>query len=1253
MNQYLRSFFLLISLFLSQSTWAQLYIENTVLYVDSTDLTVDDARLEVSSTTEDTYLYIMGQGVASLHADTIVNYDTIHSTGKVIINSLYQSLGGAAYFLNGTFEDNQDSLIIKGDWQNEHGGYGGGGIISFAATADTQYINNASGFGTAFHNLVIDGGGHKMVQGNLLAKNAFFYDGVLEAESNNDTIAFTYGPSIHVEGTTSYVEGGVFVQDTGDVLLPTGDDGFYRPVLIEGIKSPTNWTAPTNADDVASARDIWRELPFLRAETNIYSNTGTTDNDSHKTFAERSWRVDLISGNVDSAHVSLFFDNNDLAAGVTFSPAQLVVMNNNSLASSNTYDTLGLYNSGFDTQLGLNFVKSNVTGSEASPYFFVGTVDFVCPSLASLLRFEDADAPRCIGGSAILEIDTVGTDDATVAINQVLWQDSTVVTNPNDSILLYEATGGGFYSAIITYNNFCNDTTNYLKVDYKAKPEISFDKSDQVRDCTYVADYSEGLGGTADYFDIAQINDGSIYVSDATNNQIIKLANGAIIDRIDASPKIKFQKPLGLATYNSQVFVADSENKMIRRINTLYGNMTRIYAGNGTSLNTSSREGDNKVSGIFENPIDLAIDGAKNIYVLDDGLNVIRVVYDNGSFSTIGLLEGETQPTSPKLYYHDFGDLHALAINEKNELLIADGTSLKLASLDDSTIVTKNVKVSPRLAAADLGQVTNIISTEDGYFILSLANIHQLARYDTDTDSLLPLAGVYETAGHTNDAIVNASFNTPVGVVFDEVEDQYLVVDQGNSIVRRVKDSTYASFCSGASAIAELNVSSTGGTYVWEYNGEPVSDEYDAQIEIARAGKYKASYTDNKGCISTETLQLEYLEPVLAQVNIYGTNGEYDTVFCQGAEVTIDTDVEALQVDDYTWLDKSKNVALSKDEDFTFNPSSDSTIYLAMKEDICEDTIRVQLSQIVKPNFSFDALPSIACNKTSIPISASLGLKSIHPIVSKNIYGWSVLGSEYNGFLVDEDSVKAEYVVEDEDVDNKFAFEFTFDNGCGIAKDTTDSVLVVGRPEAKIVKDPPQLLSTTVTEFAVLDSSTLFTEDKSHYTYSWFFGGELTDGVDVVYEYDTVRNERIDGLQYLPGSSTERGIRLTVTDTVNGCVGIDSVTIRLVTYKVLYLPNAFAPNSAQNDENKVFKCYGVNISDQNFKLKVFNRWGEVVYETADYVEASEVGWNGKAHNTGIDLESGVYTYTLVGEFLEEGGNTNEPFSRAGAVTLIR
>ena len=68
---------------------------------------------------------------------------------------------------------------------------------------------------------------------------------------------------------------------------------------------------------------------------------------------------------------------------------------------------------------------------------------------------------------------------------------------------------------------------------------------------------------------------------------------------------------------------------------------------------------------------------------------------------------------------------------------------------------------------------------------------------------------------------------------------------------------------------------------------------------------------------------------------------------------------------------------------------------------------------------------------------------------------------------------------------------------------------------------------------------------------------------------------------------------------------------------------------------------------------MFNRWGEVVYETADYVEASEVGWNGKAHNTGIDLESGVYTYTLVGEFLEEGGNTNEPFSRAGAVTLIR
>lgn len=78
----------------------------------------------------------------------------------------------------------------------------------------------------------------------------------------------------------------------------------------------------------------------------------------------------------------------------------------------------------------------------------------------------------------------------------------------------------------------------------------------------------------------------------------------------------------------------------------------------------------------------------------------------------------------------------------------------------------------------------------------------------------------------------------------------------------------------------------------------------------------------------------------------------------------------------------------------------------------------------------------------------------------------------------------------------------------------------------------------------------------------------------------------------------------------------------------------------------------MNISDQNFDLKVYNRWGEIVYQTTDYYQASEEGWNGQANNNGIDLESGVYTYILKGEF-QEGISQSEPFSKTGAVTLIR
>ena len=74
----------------------------------------------------------------------------------------------------------------------------------------------------------------------------------------------------------------------------------------------------------------------------------------------------------------------------------------------------------------------------------------------------------------------------------------------------------------------------------------------------------------------------------------------------------------------------------------------------------------------------------------------------------------------------------------------------------------------------------------------------------------------------------------------------------------------------------------------------------------------------------------------------------------------------------------------------------------------------------------------------------------------------------------------------------------------------------------------------------------------------------------------------------------------------------------------MYVPNAFSPNGdGVNDLFQVFTT-GVKV----FNLKVFDRWGELIYESDD----SGTGWNGKYKGT--LMEPGVYVYLLNVTFLD-------------------
>ncbi|HSU27892.1 MAG TPA: PKD domain-containing protein [Chitinophagaceae bacterium] len=80
------------------------------------------------------------------------------------------------------------------------------------------------------------------------------------------------------------------------------------------------------------------------------------------------------------------------------------------------------------------------------------------------------------------------------------------------------------------------------------------------------------------------------------------------------------------------------------------------------------------------------------------------------------------------------------------------------------------------------------------------------------------------------------------------------------------------------------------------------------------------------------------------------------------------------------------------------------------------------------------------------------------------------------------------------------------------------------------------------------------------------------------------------------------------TDT-NGCQNLSYVEVIVICKNVnLFIPNTFSPNG--NGSNDVFYPRGVGL-DRVKLLRIFNRWGEVVFEKKDFpINDPSVGWDG-------------------------------------------
>ncbi len=180
--------------------------------------------------------------------------------------------------------------------------------------------------------------------------------------------------------------------------------------------------------------------------------------------------------------------------------------------------------------------------------------------------------------------------------------------------------------------------------------------------------------------------------------------------------------------------------------------------------------------------------------------------------------------------------------------------------------------------------------------------------------------------------------------------------------------------------------------------------------------------------------------------------------------------------------------------------------------------------------------------------------------------------------------------------------------------------LPVGKlPDAAIICNDPDNLDTTTAR--VYLNPGIFT------TYNWFKNQISLNFKNQVYK------------------ATSEGIYQVDLTNSFGCSASDQTQITNNCEPVVTAPNAFRPSSSLTT-NQQFYAFTFFITD-NFQVFIFNRWGEMVFQSND----RNFKWNGSFNNSGPLMPGGTYAYVIkyVSSYQPEQGVKE----KHGGVVLLR
>ena len=252
-----------------------------------------------------------------------------------------------------------------------------------------------------------------------------------------------------------------------------------------------------------------------------------------------------------------------------------------------------------------------------------------------------------------------------------------------------------------------------------------------------------------------------------------------------------FDQPFGITTDGTNLYVADNKNHLIRQIGIDNRSVTTL-AGSADNFGDTNGTG---TSALFKNPKGITTDGT-NLYVADTENRLIRqIVISTGVVTTLaGAGPGDDDGTGTSASFRNPYDITTDGTN----LYVADTLNNKIRKIVISTGVvttfagpaagtTTSGSTNATGTSARFYEPLGITTDGTNLYVADTKN-HLIRQIGIDNRSVTTLAGTDGTPGTTDDTGTSASFHGPTGIATDG--SNLYVADRTGHLIRRIVIST-------------------------------------------------------------------------------------------------------------------------------------------------------------------------------------------------------------------------------------------------------------------------------------------------------------------------------------------------------------------------------------------------------------------------------------------------------------------------------